>query len=133
MDLSKYSTKLSLVSEIAELLSQINIDQPSSVEDMNLRINKVKKPIEEDIPNTLNQLEESLQASLSSSLKFQDEADGLMRWLSKMEIALKSQSPLSADEGIAKRQKSEHSYLTDDIARYFNDFIKCNAIILNRE
>ena len=124
MDHSKYSSKLVVVSEIAKLLSQINADKPSSVEDMNLRVGKVKKPIEEDILNTLDQLEESLQASLSSSLKFQDEADGLMRWLSKMEIALKSQSPLSADENIAKRQKTEHAYLTDDVARYFSFYIE---------
>ena len=75
--------------------------------------------MEEEIPNTLSQLEEALQASLSSNLKFQDEADGLMRWLNQIEVALKSQSPLSADENIANRQKSEHAYLTDDIARYF--------------
>ena len=94
---------------------------------MNLRINKAKKPIEEDIPKVLKDLEEKLQASLSSSLKFQDEADGLMRWLSKMEIALKSQSALSADENVSKRHKAENSYLEDDIARYFIESVESST------
>ena len=100
-------------------MSEVNSENPSSVEAINLRISKARKPVEEDIPKVLKDLEETLQATLSSSLKFQDETDGLMRWLSKMEIALKSQSPLSADETISKRQKAENSYLEDDIARYF--------------
>lgn len=119
MDLSKHLPKLGLVTEISNSLAKMNSNEPASISTIELRMNNMKQPMEVEIPQKLNQLEDTLQAALSSNLKLQDEADGLLRWLNKMEIALKSESPLSADENVVKRQGKEHEYLVEDIARYF--------------
>ena len=124
IDLTKYVTKLGLVSETAKQLTEISNGKPASLEAMTVRMAKVKSPIKDGIPNRLNKLEEKLQASLSSTLKFQEETDSLMRWLNKMNIALKGQSPLSADESVVKRQIAEHKYLADDVTRYINIVLK---------
>ena len=96
---------------------KINATQQNVVDSINLRVNGIKSPVEERIPKTLDEKEAMLQAALSSSMKFQDEIGDLLRWVKKMYVAVKSQSPLSAEEGTSKRQANEQAYVMEEIAR----------------
>lgn len=118
LDLSRQAPKLGLIYEISQQLTQINISHTTIVKSIESRVTEVKLPIEETIPKTLDEMETLLQSSLASTQKLQDEVDDMLRWLKKMEIALKSQSPLSAERSISERQLSEHAYIMEEIARY---------------
>eukprot|EP00112_Aurelia_sp_Birch-Aquarium-sp1_P005322 Seg1602.3 transcript_id=Seg1602.3/GoldUCD/mRNA.D3Y31 product="Microtubule-actin cross-linking factor 1" protein_id=Seg1602.3/GoldUCD/D3Y31 len=95
LDLSRQAPKLGLIYEISQQLTQINISHTTIVKSIESRVTEVKLPIEETIPKTLDEMETLLQSSLASTQKLQDEVDDMLRWLKKMEIALKSQSPLN--------------------------------------
>ena len=101
----------------------MNCQHSDIVELVEERVYKVKGPMN-DIPNKLDDHERALKKSLASSKQFSDDADELLRWLTKMEQSVEELRPVSADKDFAVRQLHDHKYIDDDLQRHqkkFND------------
>ena len=90
-------------------------DYRKVLETVDKRIGKVKVPIEEEIPQQLNDLEKKLQSSLASSKQFNDDTEDFTRLLSRFEKTLGDQKPISADKDTNARQVKDHKYLVEEI------------------
>ena len=91
------------------------------------RLQKVKKPMEVEIPRKLDDLEKKLKNSLQSSKQFVDDTDDLQRWLVKMEKILPDQKPVSADKDTCSRQQNNHKYVVEDVHQHepkFTDLLQ---------
>ncbi len=99
------------------LLETICITETSIVHDIQSKVSKATKPVEETIPKRLDDIEAMLHSSLLSTQKHQDNVEEASRWLKKMEIAVASQSLLSAESEVSERQLEEQKLVVDEVER----------------
>lgn len=79
------------------------------------RLEKVKTPMEEDIPKKLDDLEGQLGSNMATSKQFAEDADDLSKFLNKMKNTVDDQKPISADKDTSLRQLKEQGYLLDEL------------------
>ena len=79
------------------------------------RLEKVKTPMEEDIPKKLDDLEGQLGSNLATTKQFTEDADDLIKFLNKMNNTVDDQKPISADKDTSQRQVKEQGYLLDEL------------------
>ena len=105
-----------MLEEVIEYLYDVYSEETIIIEEIRERFEKVKNPMA-DIPVTLEEEKRKLQKSLTSAKQLKDDTDEIIRWLTKMEKVISQQSPISAEKDQCARQKTDHSYLQDEIDR----------------
>uniref|UniRef100_A0A7M5V1J7 Uncharacterized protein n=1 Tax=Clytia hemisphaerica TaxID=252671 RepID=A0A7M5V1J7_9CNID len=113
IDLRKHMPQLKEAEEIGQWCAE-NLDDAVKpvVEE---RLEKVKTPMEETIPEKLDDLEGKLGTSLASTKQFNEDVDDLNKFLNKMNNTVENQKPISADKDPSKRQLNEQQYLLEEV------------------
>lgn len=112
MDLRKHMPQLKEAEEVGQWCVE---NCPAFKPVVEERLPKVQVPMEETIPEKLNDLENKLSSNLASSKEFLDDANELQKFLNKMNKTLADQKPVSADKNIAQRQLNEENYNIDEL------------------
>jgi len=113
IDLRKHTPQLKEAEDLGKWCVD-NLDESvkPTVEE---RLEKVKTPMEEDIPKKLDELESQLGSNLATSKQLMEDVDDLNKFLNKMDNTVDHQKPISADKDTSERQLKEQDYLLDEL------------------
>lgn len=113
--MKKQVPELKEAEEIRDWFNE-NVDEfPELCEAIEERYEAVRAPIEDELPDKFDNLENTLQDSLASSKELLDNAEELDRWLSKLERTMNEQTGISALKETNYRQVMEQNYLDDEL------------------